>query len=116
MNTPEWLKPGLTGAAAGAAALAIVGFTWGGWMTGGTAKAMASSQARMEVVAALVPICLEQSKQDPAATETLAKIKSATKYKRSQMVMNSGWATMPGSGDPSRGVATACLEKLAARF
>ena len=116
MNTPEWLKPGLTGAAAGAAALAIVGFTWGGWMTGGTAKAMASSQARMEVVAALVPICLEQSKQDPAATETLAKIKSATKYKRSQMVINSGWATMPGSGDPNRGVATACLDKLAARF
>ena len=116
MNSPEWLKPGLTGAAAGAAALAIVGFTWGGWMTGGTAKAMASTQARMEVVAALVPICLERSKQDPSATETLAKIKAASKYKRNQMVMNTGWATMPGSGDPNRGVATACLDKLAAQF
>jgi alpha/beta superfamily hydrolase len=65
MNTPEWLKPGLYGALAGAAALAIVGFSWGGWVTGGTAKQMAGDQARIEVVAALVPICMEQSKQDP---------------------------------------------------
>ena len=116
MNTPDWLKPGLTGAAAGAAALAIVGFTWGGWMTAGTAKAMASTQARLDVVAALVPICLEQSRQDPDVTETLARIKAASRYQRNQMVMNSGWATMPGSGDPHRGVATACLEKLADQF
>ncbi len=27
----------LWGAAAGAAAIAVVGFTWGGWMTGGNA-------------------------------------------------------------------------------
>jgi alpha/beta superfamily hydrolase len=72
MNSPEWLKPGLYGAAAGAIALAIVGFSWGGWVTGGTAKQMASDLTRLEVVSALVPICVEQSKQDPKVLEVQA--------------------------------------------
>ena len=44
MKTPEWLKPGLYGAACGAAALAGIGFSWGGWVTGGTARTMAADQ------------------------------------------------------------------------
>ena len=35
MQAPAQLKPALWGAVGGAIALAIVGFTWGGWMTGG---------------------------------------------------------------------------------
>ena len=116
MNTPEWLKPGLYGAAAGAVALAIVGFSWGGWVTGGTAEKMAGEQARMEVVAALVPICLQQSQQDPRLTETLAQLQAASNYKRSDMLMEAGWATMPGSSDPNRAVASACMDKLASQF
>ena len=116
MNTPEWLKPGLTGAAAGAIALAIIGFSWGGWVTGATAQKMASDTARQEVVAALVPICLEQSRQDPQVTQTLAELEAANTYKRSDMLMTAGWATMPGSSDPNRDVARACMEKLAAQF
>ena len=84
MTAPEWLKPGLYGAAAGAAALAIVGFSWGGWVTGGTAARMASEQAQLEVVTALVPFCIEKSKQDPQVMETLAQLKEASSYKRSR--------------------------------
>ncbi|MDH3439101.1 MAG: hypothetical protein OEN48_19265 [Betaproteobacteria bacterium] len=116
MNIPEWLKPGLQGAAVGAVALAIVGFSWGGWVTGGTAKQMASNQARLEVVAALVPICLEQSSQDPQVVATLAQLKDTSSYQRSALLMDAGWATMPGSSDPNRDVARACMEKLAAQF
>lgn len=116
MNTPEWLKPALLGAAAGAIALAIVGFSWGGWVTGGTAGKMASDQARSEVVAALVPICVEQSKQDPRLTTTLAQLEAANRYQRSDLLMEAGWATMPGSSDPNRAVASACMEKLAEQF
>ncbi len=116
MKTPEWLKPGLQGAAVGAAALAIVGFTWGGWVTGGTAEKMASDQARKEVVSALVPICLEQSSQDPQVVATLAQLKDTSSYRRSDLLMEAGWATMPGSSDPNRDVARACMEKLAAQF
>ena len=65
MNMPEWLKPGFFGAVVGAGALAISGFAWGGWMTSSAAEKVASEQARHAVVAALVPICVEQSSQDP---------------------------------------------------
>ena len=116
MNAPEWMKPALLGAAAGAIALAIVGFSWGGWVTGGTAGKMAAEQARNEVVAALVPICLQQSQQDPRLTETLAQLQAASNYKRSDMLMEAGWATMPGSSDPNRAVASACMDKLASQF
>ncbi len=116
MNKPDWLKPGLLGAAAGAVALAVVGFSWGGWVTGGTAEKMASEQAKIQVVAALVPICVEQSSNDPLVTATLAQMKDASSYKRSDMLMKAGWATMPGSNDPNRSLATACMDKLAAQF
>ena len=52
MNTPEWLKPGLIGVGVGAVALAITGFTWGGWVTGPKAEVMAANQAKVEVLAA----------------------------------------------------------------
>ena len=116
MKTPEWLKPGIYGAAVGAAAITIVGFSWGGWVTGGAAEKLAGSQAKLEVVAALVPICLEQSSQDPQVGETLAQLKSSSSYKRIDMLMKTGWATMPGSSNPSRDVARACVQKLAAKF
>lgn len=116
MNTPEWLKPTLYGAAAGAVALAIVGFSWGGWMTAGTAGKMAADQAKQQVVAALLPICVEQSKQDPQVDEKLAGLKSASSWKRRDMLIKTGWATMPGTSTPNRPVASACMDKLAAQF
>ena len=65
---------------------------------------------------ALLPICMEQSKQDPGAMKTLADLKAASSYQRSDMVMESGWATMPGAAQADRKVANACLEQLAAQF
>ena len=116
MNIPAWVKPGAYGVALGAAALAIAGFSWGGWVTGSTASKMASEQARMEVVAALVPICIEQSKKDPMLAEKIASLKTAKYYDRNDVVMNTGWATMPGTKNPNSQVAAACVEKLAAAF
>lgn len=116
MNTPEWLKPALVGAVLGGATLAIVGFSWGGWVSGDKAEKMASDKARFEVVAALVPICIEQSTQDPRIVSTLAQLKDASSYQRREMVMKAGWATMPGSDDPNRNVASACMDKLAEQF
>ena len=116
MQIPEWVKPGLQGAAVGAIAISIIGFSWGGWVTGGAAEKMAADHARLEVVAALVPICVQQSTQDPQIAETLAELKSASSYKRSDMLMKAGWATMPGSSDPNRQVASDCMDALAAQF
>ena len=59
MQVPSETKPALWGAAGGAVALAIVGFTWGGWMTNGTANKLADERADSAVVAVLTPICGE---------------------------------------------------------
>jgi hypothetical protein len=116
MNTPEWLKPGLLGVGVGAVALAITGFTWGGWVTGPKAEIMAANLAKTEVLAALVPICLEQSRLDPQSIATLAVLKDTSRYQRNDILMEAGWATMPGSTDPNRNVARACMDQLATLF
>ena len=82
MNTPEWLRPGLSGVAIGAVGLAIIGFTWGGWMTANTAAQTASSQSHAAVVNALLPLCIEASKQDPQLAAKLVSLKSAMFFER----------------------------------
>src|SRR5205085_10371658 len=62
MKIPVETKPALWGTAAGAIALAIAGFTWGGWVTGGKADADATQRANAAVVVALAPICVEKFK------------------------------------------------------
>ena len=116
MKRPEWLKPGLLGATAGAAALLIVGFSWGGWVTGGKAEKMARDLAKSEVVAALVPICIEQARQDPDAEQRLASLRDARGNKRRDIVIDAGWATLPGRDAPDRTLATACMERLSAEL
>jgi hypothetical protein len=46
MNTPEWLKPGIYGAVIGAVFVGVVGFSWGGWVTGGTSNDRAMAMSR----------------------------------------------------------------------
>ena len=116
MNTPEWLKPGLIGAGFGAVAIAIVGFSWGGWVTGGKAEVMASNEAQAQVIAAMLPICIEQSKVDPESIALLATFKDASRYQRGTLLMKSGWATMPGATEPDRKLANACAVELATLF
>src|SRR5512132_1542770 len=54
----ESLSRLLQGAAAGAVASIVIGFSWGGWMTGSTANRLAAEQADTAVVAALTPVCV----------------------------------------------------------
>lgn len=112
MTTPDWIKPGLYGALIGGVAVAVLGFTWGGWVTGGTAHDQAMALSRNEVAAAMVPVCLGMAERDPDRLETLATIRAATSYRRRDALMATGWATMPGTEAPNRDVAQACLAAL----
>lgn len=114
MQTPDWLKPGLYGAACGAAALAVIGFSWGGWVTGGTARTMAADQSKADVVSALSLICIDQSKRDPQLAERIAAIKAASSWNRGDLIMKNGWATMPGAAEGNSQVAKDCADKIAA--
>jgi alpha/beta superfamily hydrolase len=112
MNSPEWLKPAVYGAIVGAIFVGVVGFSWGGWVTGGGANKMAQELAHDEVIASLVPVCLDIARSDPNRLGQLATIKAEASYKRRDAVMATGWATVPGSEDPNRDLAQACLAAL----
>jgi hypothetical protein len=116
MNIPKLpaeTSPFLWGAAAGAIALSITGFTWGGWVSAGTAEKMAVARADSAAVAALVPICVTQFQAGPRAKASLAALQSTQSWEQADYVRNGGWATMPGSKEePSREVAAACAAAL----
>ncbi len=112
MNTPEWLKPGIYGALIGAAFVGIAGFTWGGWVTGGTAHDRAMAMSRDDVVAAMVPVCLDMARTDPERAAKLATIRAVSTYQRRDALMEAGWATVPGADAPNRDIAQACLASL----
>ena len=110
---PADTSPFLWGAAAGAIALSIVGFSWGGWVTGATAERLAAARADTAMVSALTPICVTQFQASPKARATLVTLKATNTWEQADYVSKGGWATMPGSkADPIREVAAACAEAL----
>ena len=114
---PAETRPFLWGAAAGAIALAIVGFNWGGWMLGSSAEAAAAQRADTAVVAALAPICVAQFRSGAKAKASLAEMQEIDEWQRTEYVTRGGWATMPGSAsdvEPNRDVASACAQALSA--
>jgi len=55
----ESLKRLLQGAAVGAIATMIIGFSWGGWTLGSTAKKLATDETRSAIVTIAAPACAE---------------------------------------------------------
>jgi hypothetical protein len=107
------LKPGIWGAVIGSILTMIVGFSWGGWTTAGTARQVAMQQADAAVMTALVPICVASEKADLGRTKKLAELTATTSsYEQTEFVMKAGWATFPGQADPNRAVAEACAAAL----
>lgn len=90
----------------------IVGFNWGGWVTGGTAQKMAELTAKNAVVQRLAPMCVNQFNQDPAKEQKLAELKDMSTYKRGGYVEKQGWATMSGEVKPDRNIAAECAKLL----
>jgi hypothetical protein len=108
----SWIKPGAWGVVVGAIATMIMGFSWGGWTTTGTADRVAMERSNTAVTAALVPVCLEKSKADPAAGKKLGALKALpSSYEQRDAVLKDGWASV-GPGEGNRDVADACAAQL----
>lgn len=90
----------------------IIGFAWGGWVTGGTAQKMAEVMAKDAVVQRLAPICVVQFNQDPGKDQKLKELKEASAFQRDDYVEDQGWATMPGEEEPDSEVADECAKLL----
>jgi hypothetical protein len=102
----------LQGAAVGAAATLIVGFYWGGWVTGGTAKEMAQKSASSAVVTVLTPICVDKFQHSAEVATNLVELKKTTSWQQGSFISKGGWATMPGSETANSAVADACATML----
>jgi hypothetical protein len=108
MNVPEWVKPGAWGAIGGAIAAIVVGFAWGGWVTGGTAGLMETASAKAAVVQAFTPLCVAKAEQQP---EKLVLLKEESSYKRDDFVIEAGWVDNV-SEKYRTDVATVCASTL----
>jgi hypothetical protein len=103
----------LQGIAIGAVASMVVGFSWGGWMTGGTAIKLADERANNAVLAALTPICVEKFLQNSDAKANLAVLqKISSNWEQGDYLQKGGWATRPGAASSDYQLARACADKL----
>lgn len=86
----------------------IVGFNWGGWVTGGTAQ-KATNDA---IAQRLLSICVGQFNQDTQKDQKLTELKDASSFQRDDYVTDQGWATMPGEAKPDSKIADGCAKLI----
>ena len=113
MTMPKNVSTLIWSAIGGAVLCMAIGFTWGGWVTGGTARKESASAVRDAVVVALAPICVDRFKRQDDAAGKIAELGKASTWERGTVVAKSAFATMPGSKEADNDVARACAEMLA---
>ncbi len=106
------IKVGFWSAIGGAIVLAIIGFNWGGWVSGVTAREMAEEMAADAVVDRLTLICVAQFTQDPEQAQKINELKKKGFFDRQKYVENQGWATMLDETKPDSKVADACTDQI----
>ena len=97
MKIPIETKPAVWGMVGGAIVAAIVGFSWGGWVTGGRAETDATQRANAAVVVALAPVCVERFQRATDVSANLAALKKVDTWSQGDFIEKGGWATAPGS-------------------
>ena len=102
----------------------IVGFSWGGWVTGGSAREMAeefAAQARQELAAV---VCVDRFMAAPDAGVQLTALQEMTGASaQGKFVADGGWAIIVPASSPTdyktrtddRKAAGLCAEELAKR-
>ena len=102
----------------------IVGFSWGGWVTGGSAQEMAedsAAQARQELAAV---VCVDRFMAAPDAGVQLTALQEIERpYEQSKFVADGGWAIIVPASSPTdyttrtddRKAAGLCAAELAKR-
>jgi len=88
MNMKESLQPAIWGLVCGGVATMIVGFSWGGWVTTGTAGQMEEASAKAAIVLAFTPLCVAHAEPQ---TEKLAELKLLSRWKYDDFVAEAGW-------------------------
>jgi hypothetical protein len=92
----------------------VIGFTWGGWVTGGTALKMAEVVGEDAVAKRLAPMCVARFNEDPKKVAKLKEFRAVSTWEQTDYVKKQGWATMRGEQEPGSRVAEECGKLLMA--
>jgi alpha/beta superfamily hydrolase len=109
----ESLKRLLQGAAAGAVATVVIGFSWGGWSLSSTADTMAKQRSEQAVVAALAPVCADKFRALPDAEAKKVALSKVDSWKRRDEFPKE-FVTLPGESYPNSALVDACYTLLLA--
>jgi hypothetical protein len=90
----------------------FIGFTFGGWVTGGTARKGSERDVKDATIAALAPICVDKFQSNADAATNMSTLKKISPWQQASFIEKGGWATMPGATSSDIGVAQACAELL----
>ena len=102
MQIPSEVKPAAWGAVGGAIALAVIGFNWGGWVTGATANKNAKEAADSAIVRVLAPICAEKFQQQADASSKIVELKKVSSWERGTFVEKVAGRRCPVAPRPAR--------------
>ena len=91
----------------------IVGFSWGGWVTGSSARAGAENAAETAVAKLAADICAFRFLRAETAGEQLAALKKASSWERDSLIEKGGWVTFANMKEPVDGAADLCAKTLA---
>jgi hypothetical protein len=88
MKLPVSIKPAIWGAVGGAITAIVIGFAWGGWVTGGAVGEMEAASAESAIVTAFMPLCVAKAEQQP---EQILLLKQESTWERGSFVVKAGW-------------------------
>ncbi|AVF03555.1 MULTISPECIES: hypothetical protein [Devosia] len=91
----------------------VVGFTWGGWVTGGAAQERAEAASVQAVAQLAADICFSRYLAAPDARASLVALTEESSFRRSGVLEDGGWVTFAGRENPIDGAANLCARQLA---
>jgi len=94
-------------------AVIVVGFTWGGWVTSGTAADRANTAAQAATAELAANICAHRFLAAPDAAAQLAALQKESSYSRSDFLEKGGWLTFAGAKEPIDAAGSLCAKQLA---
>jgi len=106
------MKSFVWGMPVGAIVLLIFIFSVGWVVTSGSARDTAEEMVEKTLIDHLTPIAITQFLQDPNKEENFKDLEKIDSWTRDDFIEKGGWATMPGSESPVRGIADECARRL----
>ncbi len=95
----------------------IIGFAVAGWQLGGNADEKVMLADRSATVAALAPICAARFQAAAASDDSMvAELAASRAWERNTLMVDNGWATFAGMGEPNIYVADSCADLVSEHF